>query len=315
MNSKCIFEVRQQIFGVMGVYQEVKEISRYFFFHSISWVCLLLATLLLPGCDNNDAESLGCSITRNPTTAALDLSILFIGTSHTYYNDLPKLVEQIGSSMGDHVYTEMTAPGGYDFERHFKLEQTVNAINSRQWDYIVLQESGWRTALPPALAEQRVYPFADSLLNVIAESNPQARLILYMTNGYIDGVNAFGDSDWCRDDPQVCTYDGMQERIKSTYQKLADQLDAEIVPGGILWKIIMDQHNDITFHDPDGIHPGIAGSYTNAIALYSVITKKPVTHLYIPATLFEEQALHIQHAVNNTLFECNPNWKDFDLMK
>jgi hypothetical protein len=209
----------------------------------------------------------------------------------------------------------MSAPGGYDFERHFKLTQTINAINSRQWDYIVLQESGWRTALPTALAEQRVYPFADSLKSIIDDSNPDAHLILYMTNGYIDGVNAFGDTDWCRDDPQVCSYEGMQERIKSTYRKLADQLDAEIVPGGILWNIIMDQHNDIIFHDSDGIHPSIAGSYTNALALYSVITKKQLTNIYIPTTLAEEHALHIQHAVVNTLFECNPNWKTFDLMK
>lgn len=282
---------------------------------AISFAGALVWTIFLPGCENSDPESSDCSITKTTTTGALDLSILFIGTSHTYYNDLPKLVEEIGASVGDHVYTEMTAPGGYDFERHFKLAQTVDAINSRQWDYIVLQESGWRTALPPALAEQRVYPFADSLRKIIIHSNPDAHLILYMTHGYIDGVNAFGNSDWCRDDPQVCTYEGMQARIKSTYQKLADQLDAEIVPAGILWKIIIDQHSDITLHDPDKIHPNIAGSYTNAIALYSVITKKQLTNIYIPSTLAEEQALHIQQAVANTLFECNPNWKELDLMK
>jgi hypothetical protein len=293
----------------------MRKLIYHFSIPRISWIWILWSAILFQGCNDSTPESSDCSITKNGTKDALDLSILFIGTSHTHYNDLPKMVEQIASSSGDQVYTEMSAPGGYDFERHFKLAETVDAIKSRKWDYIVLQESGWRTALPPVLAEERVHPFADSLKNIIDESNSDVQLILYMTNGYVGGVNAFGETDWCRDDPEVCTYEGMQERIKSTYLRLAEQLDAKIVPCGILWKIIMDQHEDITFHDADGIHPSLAASYTNAIALYSVIAKKPLGNIYRPATLAEKHALQIKDAVTKTLFECNPNWKTFDLRK
>jgi hypothetical protein len=236
---------------------------------------------------------------------------LFIGTSHTFYNEMPKLVGSIARSFGDSTYTEMSAPGGYDFERHFKLATTIAALNSRKWDYIVLQESGWRTALPTSLAEVRIYPFADSLKKLITNSNPNPKLILYMTDGYINGVNAFGDTGWCRSDPQVCTFDGMQDRIKLTYNHLAKQLNAEVAPCGVMWKVLKARNSSLVLHDADGIHPSLAGSYVNAIVIYSVIRKKRMKEVFVPSAIPQDQATLIQNTISETLFDCNPAWTDF----
>ena len=223
---------------------------------------------------------------------------------------MPKLVSSIAKSVGDSAYTEMSAPGGYDFERHFKLTATISALNSRKWDYIILQESGWRTALPTSLAEVRVYPFADSLKNLINNNNSNAKLILYMTNGYINGVNAFGDTAWCRSDPQVCTFEGMLDRIKGTYINLAKQLNAEVAPCGLVWKALRAKNSSLVLHDADGIHPNLAASYANALAIYSVVRKKRMKGVFAPAGISNDQAILIQNTISETLFECNPSWKD-----
>jgi hypothetical protein len=272
---------------------------------SIITVCLFIAAC------NKGTTPADCGIQADPANERRFFSILFIGTSHTHYNDLPGLVMQIAASVGDSVYTEMSAPGGYDFERHFRLPQTIGALNSRKWDYIVLQESGWRSALYPTTAKNMIYPFADSLKDVISKNNASAKLILYMTNGYIGGVNAFADTAWCKADPVVCSFDGMQERIKDNYLHLATQLNAEIAPCGLMWKILRSKYPNIILHDPDGIHPSLTASYTNAITIYSTIRRKKMKGVYVPASVTNETGSIIQQVASDVLFDCNPGWKDF----
>jgi len=274
-------------------------------------IVLLAVFLLFAGCEKENSKLLNCGLELEMNNEPINLSVLFIGNSHTYYNDMPEMVGAIARSMGDHVYTEMSAPGGYDFERHYKLDATISAINSRNWDYIVLQESGWRTALPPSVTASMIYPYADSLNRVIRANTKTAKLILYLTNGYIEGVNAFGDTDWCKQDPQVCNYEGMQEKIKGTYLHLANQLNAEIAPCGVLWKILKSKNNTIQLHDPDNIHPSIAGSYANAIAIYSVIRRKPLAGVFVPKNIKVEDSELIQHTISAALFDCNPSWENF----
>ena len=257
-----------------------------------------------------DKESTNCGIEINENTKAQNISILFIGTSHTFYNEMPALVSSVARSLGDSAYTEMSAPGGYDFERHYKLEATITALDSRKWDYIILQESGWRTALPPSLAEVSIYPFADSLKNLIRKNNPTAKLILYMTNGYTNGVNTFGDTAWCNADPQVCTYEGMLDRIKANYIRLAEQLNAEVAPCGLIWKALKARNSSLALHDADGIHPSPTASYANAITLYSIVRKRRMTAVFIPSAVAKDQAILIQKTISEILFDCNPSWKD-----
>lgn len=231
-------------------------------------------------------------------------------TEHTYQYDVPALVRSIARSVGDSVYTVMSAPGGYDFERHYKLAETITALQSRKWDYIVLQESGWKTAYYRTQAEINIYPFADSLKNLIHKNNATAKLVLYMTGSYTKGVNTLGDTAWCRSDPQVCTYEGMLDRIKTNYLHLSEQLHAEIAPCGVLWKVLQSKNSSLVLHEADGIHASLAGSYTNALTQYSVISRKPLKNVFAPVGITSGQAAFIQHTISETLFHCNPSWKD-----
>jgi hypothetical protein len=269
----------------------------------------VMLVFFINACGKNSANP-GCGININEQANAQTIGILFIGNSHTFYNELPDLVKLIAQSVGDSVYTEMSAPGGYDFERHHTLPATISALNSRKWDYIVLQESGWKSAFHTSMAERAIYPFADSLKKQIVYHNPTAKLILYMTNGYADGVNTFGDTAWCRTDPPVCTLEGMQDRIKTNYIHLAQQLNAEVAPCGLIWKALQSRNPNLVLYDADGIHPSLAGSYVNAVTIYSLVRKQPMKDIFIPAGVSNEHAALVQNTVANILFYCNPAWKD-----
>jgi hypothetical protein len=265
---------------------------------------LVLVTLIGPSCDNDEDKP--CGLLEEASEQSKELSILFIGNSHTHFHDLPEIVREIGASMGDKVHVEMSAPGGYEFERHFKDQETLTALASREWDYIVLQESGWRVALPPVEAAIQVYPFADSLKREIMQNNPNARLVMYVTHGYEQGVNTMGETEWCGSDPSVCNQQGMSKRIQETYDELARIFEAESAPAGPLWQIMKNKNSDLHLFEADGVHPNIVGSYANAVTIYSVIRKQRLMNVHAPPGIDMETVKFIQKTVADALFDCNP---------
>lgn len=265
---------------------------------------LIVITLISISCGSDEDEP--CGLVEDASEQSKELSILFIGNSHTHFHDLPQTVREIGASIGDKVYVEMSAPGGYEFERHFKDPATQAALSSRVWDYIVLQESGWRVALPPGEADIQIYPFARNLKEEIFKNNDNARLILYVTHGYELGVNTIGETEWCQWDPPVCNQEGMSKRIQETYKELAKIFEAESAPAGPMWQILKSKRNNLHLFEPDGVHPNITGSYANALTIYSVIRKQRLINVYSPAGIDSEIVEFIQQTVADALFDCNP---------
>jgi hypothetical protein len=268
---------------------------------------IILEIILLSGCINFPEKKYQCSIKETSAETHQQLNILFLGTNLIVENNIPKIIGKLAKSMGDSLFYLIMAPYDYDFERHFADKSTSSMINDFKWDYIVMQESGWRIALPPSMADTMSFRWADSLNTIIKENNPQAKLIIYLTNGFSNGVGAI-DKNWAINDPEVATFKGMQNRIKENCLTLASELDAEIAPCGILWSICLDKDSTINLFQDDKINPTIEGSYLSACTLYSSIFKKKLNISYHPPDISNEEALFFQNSVAQTLFECNPNW-------
>src|SRR4051812_45886499 len=66
--------------------------------------------------------------------------VLFIGNSYTYVNNLPQIVADVASSMGDSLIYDSYAIGGYTLEQHFADSNCTNKIKAGGWDYVILQE-------------------------------------------------------------------------------------------------------------------------------------------------------------------------------
>lgn len=271
---------------------------------------IALLIVILCQCEKSSPTDL-CGLNVSNETSPQHLKVLFIGNSHTYTYNIPETIRLMAESKGDSLEYTMSAPGGFDFESHYVFPPTLLAIKSQDWDYVVLQESGWRTALPHAMADSMIYPYADSLAEIIKNNNASTEILLFMTQGYRDGVLTFNDEKWCEIDPEVCTYEGMQGRIQNTYLKLSEKLDAEIAPAGTMWNVFFNKHSDISLFQPDGIHANPEGSYLSACVIYSVIFRKKAEDIYVSANVNSNSSLKIQTTVSDALFDCNPDWKSY----
>jgi hypothetical protein len=70
--------------------------------------------------------------------------VLFLGNSYTYVNDLPGTFAKLAASRGQRVATTMYALGAYSLEKHAKDAATRKNIESRTWDFVVLQDQSQR---------------------------------------------------------------------------------------------------------------------------------------------------------------------------
>ncbi len=235
---------------------------------------------------------------------------MFIGNSHTHTNHLPSIVSEIATANGDSLIYRMSAPANYDFQNHTHLEETIMAIQARKWDYIILQESGWRAAWNEEMAEAMTYPYADTLMQMLNKYHPNSSTILFMTQAYKNGVLSFKDYNWCLSDPQVCTYEGMQERVKSRYISLSQKLGKEVSPVGIVWALFQEEFPEIELFQEDGIHANQYGSYLSGLVLYSTLFEKHANISIAPAQLNKNISSKIHKTIDETLFNPSFAWEN-----
>ena len=217
--------------------------------------------------------------------------VLFIGNSYTDVNNLPAMVSNAAASTGDVLIYDSNLPGGSRFINHASNPTTLNKINSNTWDYVVLQAQSQETSLNESQMVTEVYPYATSLSNAIRANNECSQPLFYMTWGKENG-----DAGNCPYLPWVCTYAGMDDKIRETYITMAQQNNAELAPVGAVWRYLRTNHPSIGLYSSDSSHPSLAGSYAAACAFYAVIYKKDPTSITWNSTLTEAQATTIKLA-------------------
>src|SRR5687768_9801936 len=97
---------------------------------------------------------------------------LFIGNSYTAAYDLPMMVSQMAASVGDSLYYDSNALGGYTLNGHSTNTVTLNKIGAGNWDYVVLQEQSQMPSFPISQVEANVFPYAKKLDSIINLYNP-----------------------------------------------------------------------------------------------------------------------------------------------
>ncbi len=229
--------------------------------------------------------------------------VLFIGNSYTAVNNLPQMVSDMASSTGDILIYDSNTPGGYRFMDHASDQTTLAKINSENWDYVALQAQSQETSLSEAQMQAEVYPYAELLSNAICNNYECSQPLFYMTWGRKNG-----DTANCPIRPWVCTYEEMDDIIKTTYIFMAESNEAELAPAGAVWRYIRENHPDIELYSGDGSHPSLAGSYAVACAFYAMIYKKDPTSVPWNSTLNETEANLIKAAAKTIVFDEIPTW-------
>ncbi len=233
--------------------------------------------------------------------------VLFLGNSYTAVNDLPSMVNNMAQSTGDILIYDSNTPGGYTLMGHATNATTLDKINSNNWDYVTLQAQSQETSEEETQMETDLYPHAESLSNAIRTNDECSQPMFYMTWGRENG-----DANNCNTMPWVCTYEGMDDAIRTTYVSMANDNDTEIAPVGAVWRYIRTNHPNMDLYSSDGSHPSLTGSYAAACAFYTMIYKKDPTLISWNSTLSEADANIIKVATKAIVFDDILNW-DFTI--
>lgn len=237
------------------------------------------------------------------SVSAQSTRVLFIGNSYTSVNDLPEMTRQLALSLGGTLVVSSSSPGGVTFQGHTTNTTTQNLINQGGWDFVVLQEQSQLPSFPPGQVASDCYPYATVLVDDIRAHSSCAEAVFYMTWGRENG-----DAQNCASWPPVCTYEGMQERLRLSYLQMAQDNSAECAPAGMAWKRMREEFPAINLYSSDGSHPSIAGSYLVACAMYSTFFRRTTVGATFTSTLDAMTAATIQQVASSVVLDSLNTW-------
>jgi len=243
-----------------------------------------------------------CGTPIAPDTAK---RILFIGNSYTYYNNLPTMVKNMAASTGDKLDASSYTVGGTSLEEHFANAGTTGALKQGGWDYVVLQDQSQRPALEESYVQEHTYAFATKLADMARVYSPCTELFFYQTWGRKNG-----DAANCPTIPEMCTYEGMDNRLALGYAQMANDNDATISPVGSVRRLMRQLHPEIELYDADESHPTLAGTYVAAVTFYTVLLRKdPTLITYNTSILSTTVANQIKEVVKTIVYNNLTTWK------
>ena len=173
------------------------------------------------------------------TKSARPATVLFIGNSFTARNDLPGLVAQLAAARGVTLEHRLISVGGASLRTHWNKGEALKEIESRRYDWVVLQEQSTLPVKNANRMHENVRLF-DAAIRAAG-----ARTALYLT--------------WARlNAPQS------QRAITDAYTTIGRDVGAVVVPAGVAWERVLATPGAPVLHDKDGSHPTPAGSYLAA---------------------------------------------------
>ena len=171
----------------------------------------------------------------------------------------------------------------------------------------MLQDQSQRPSLSPSYVAASVYPYATQLVNLINSNYICSEPVFYMTWG-----RKYGDQTNCQSYPPVCTFLGMQERLRDSYLTMGLDNNASVSPVGIAFKNSISLDSTIDLYTSDNSHPSIYGSYLAACTFYSTIFKKSsVGCSYKPNAINQSDALFLQQVASSTVLDSMFVWNVF----
>ena len=232
------------------------------------------------------------------------INALFLGNSYTYVNNLPQLIKDIALANGDTLLFDSNCPGGHTFNNHFNNVTSISKINSQAWDCVILQAQSQEPSFSPAQVEAQTLPYAIKLDSIIKHNNMCTETVFFETWGRKNG-----DASNCAAYPPICTYIGMQNRLRSSYKLFADTTHSLMSPAGEAWRKSIALNPNLELYSSDQSHPALEGSYLTACVFYETLFHKSVlTNTYTAGVSsinvsFLQQIAH--DVVNDSLLTWN----------
>lgn len=194
----------------------------------------------------------------------MNYSILFIGNSYTYYNDMPTAIfEKMATAAGHTVDVTAITKGAWTLEKFANPEDEYGAkveaalTGEKKYDIVILQEQSLRPAIAPEKFEAAVENLAARIRATGASP------MLYATWG------RHGDSADL--EKHALTNETMTYKLAAAYGAIGEKLDIPVANAGLAFFDVYTGDSDINLYNPDLSHPSYAGSYLAAATIYTKI--------------------------------------------
>jgi hypothetical protein len=199
-------------------------------------------------------------LTLGKIAAAAGVSVLFVGNSLLYMNDLPTQFKKFAAESSLHAEVDVRSitAGGATLSDHWKRGEALAQL--RQWHpkFLVLQGQSTEPLSAPQNFSYYVRLFKDQ-----ADAH-QTRTVLFAT-----WARPAGDPFY-KETVSGGSPAEMQTRLNSAYASLAQNIGATLAPIGVAFE--QAKRDAPTIHLRDGTqHPSPAGTYLAAAVLFRTI--------------------------------------------
>ena len=193
---------------------------------------------------------LACNTLWSQTTSSnntnREYTILFIGNSLTYTNNLPMLVEKEAKSKGFLIKTKTIANPNYAIVDHWNNGEVQKEISSKKYDYVIVQQG----PSSQSQGKKLLIEYGKKLSDLCKRNN--TKLCFFMVWPSLQ---------------YYYTFDGV---IKN-YREAATITNSLLCPVGEVWKTHFDATNQFDYYDSDGFHPSEKGSLIAARTIVNSI--------------------------------------------
>jgi hypothetical protein len=209
--------------------------------------CAALALLLAScGGGSGDAQPPGAAAPVPPPATA-DISLLFMGNSHTSANNLTTMVaDMVRAGKPGRTVMSVEAPGFMFLEERLRDAASVALLRRQNWSFVILQAQKYSTS------GQFSYSTAEAMELVRISREQRAVPVMF--------------PEWSRRDIDETA------RIYDLHASIAQAAPACVAPIGQAWDLALARHPTLLLHAADGNHSAPAGAFLAALMLYATIT-------------------------------------------
>jgi hypothetical protein len=207
----------------------------------------VLLALLLPLAGCGTAPSAATPRSDREKARAADVSILFVGNSHTTFHDLPKLVcDMIRFLHPDRsTYSHVVFVPFLDDAAQNPV--CLEEIEQGRWKYVVLQ------AQRISVSGKHEYSRAEGI-DLAKRAAARGAKVLFYAEWGLQGVAGDGPR---------------QEKV---YREMAREAGVGVAAPGRAWDLALAERPDLPLYEADGNHQSAVGAFLTAAVLAARLT-------------------------------------------
>lgn len=232
--------------------------------------------------------------------------ILFIGNSHTHYNNMPAIFKELADADNINCEVSSVTASGYKLSKFADKNdkygfQVYNLLTQYKWDYVVLQENRGTLVESPTQAENAV----KTLHSLIKKAG--AKMVIYATQPNNIGY------DFTINSTKLYLTDLQIEQILTRNNfMITNEYEGLIAPSGTNFMRVIQDFPEIKMYNADNLHPTVQGSYLAACTIYhTIFGKTPYGNQFLPDSEYDtgnllkkmsvEEALILQQIADSRL--------------